>query len=632
MEDERLEQFLRDASGFCESLRQAFAKLEAQPDDRDLVHQAFRYAHSLKSEAQFLKLEELGAVAHEMEGVLEQIRQGSLAVGKESLGILLPMVDAFEEMMPSIEPTGLDASTTVAASSGLTTGSGPARAPAVAGTGIPRFTEFERQLIDEARARGERLYRISCEIEDSAPLKYPKAYLVLNNLELLTNVIRSVPSFETKEDEAFQFFDVFFTSTRSEESVRDAVDVDQVSVLSISEIAFKRLEQAGEVRPQSTRHASPLRGPSSVRVENGRLDDLNRRLRALRSSVEQLRRRREQDPDRMDADLAELAGEIAPLERLVIETRQVPFSEEFRHVPWLVQDLAARLGKRVQLVVTGENVRIDRRLLSMLSEPLIHLVRNAVDHGIEAVDERAAAGKDPVGTITISAVARGSEVVLQVGDDGRGISSSTVEARAKELGFLSEGAAGDEGILGLLVRPGFSTRSEPTDVSGRGVGLDVIHQKVHEALGGDLRLETQEGQGTLFTISVPGGASMMSMLMARGGKHTVGIPLRDVGEMLDVEARKLRPDGEGVLCFEGVRVRTVDGFSTREDLRSDSYVLVLLRTGTGRVPFLCDELLFERDVPEDRLSADESASHGLRAVRIGETTADFLLLDSSALE
>lgn len=630
MEEERLEQFLRDASGFCESLRQAFAKLEAQPDDRDLVHQAFRYAHSLKSEAQFLKLEELGAVAHEMEGVLEQIRQGSLAVGDESLGILRPMVDAFEEMMPSMESVGAEepAPTVV----GQPASGESVRGRPASGAGIPHFTEFERQLIDEARARGERLYRISCEIEDSAPLKYPKAYLVLNNLELITNVIRNVPSFETKEDEAFQFFDVFFTSTRSEELVREAVDVDQVSVLSVSEIAFKRLEQAGEVRPQGAHHASPLRGPSSVRVENGRLDDLNRRLRALRSSVEHLRRQQEHDPDRLDAELAALAGEIAPLEQLVVETRHVPFSEEFRHVPWLVQDLAARLGKRVQLAVTGENVRIDRRLLSMLSEPLIHLVRNAVDHGIEGVDEREAAGKDPVGTVTISAVARGSEVVLQVGDDGRGISKATVEARAKELGFLADGARGNEGLLGLLVRPGFSTRSEPTDVSGRGVGLDVIHQKVHEALGGELRLETQEGQGTLFTISVPGGASMMSMLMVRRAKDTVGIPLRDVGDMLEVDARKLIPDEDGILCFEGLRVRTVDGFTTRKDLRGDSYVLVLLRRGGKRIPFLCDELLFERDVPEDRLSADESASHGLRAVRIGETTADFLLLDALAIE
>ena len=629
MEDERLEQFLRDASGFCESLRQAFTKLEAQPDDRDLVHQAFRYAHSLKSEAQFLKLEELGAVAHEIEGVLEQIRQGSLAADEESLGILRPMVDAFEEMMPSLESTQADEST--AAPVGQSASAGSVSAQSVSATGIPRFTEFERQLIDEARARGERLYRISCEIEDSAPLKYPKAYLVLNNLELVTNVIRSVPSFETKEDEAFQFFDVFFTSTKSESSVREAVDVDQVAVLSVSEIAFKRLEQAGEVRPQGTRHASPLRGPSSVRVENGRLDDLNRKLRELRSSVEHLRRRQEQDPDRLDAGLAELAGEIAPLEQLVVEIRQVPFSEEFRHVPWLVQDLAARLGKRVQLAVTGENVRIDRRLLSMLSEPLIHLVRNAVDHGVEGVEEREAAGKPPVGTITISAVARGSEVVLQVGDDGRGISKTTVETRARELGFLGEGTAGNEGLLGLLVRPGFSTRSEPTDVSGRGVGLDVIHQKVHEALGGELRLETQEGQGTLFTISVPGGASMMSMLMVRRGKDTVGIPLRDVNEMIEVDARKLVPDEDGVLCFDGARVRTVDGFTTREDLRGDSYVLVLLRGDRKRIPFLCDELLFERDVPEDRIAVDESASHGLRSVRVGETSADFLLLDSSAI-
>ncbi|HUX22456.1 MAG TPA: ATP-binding protein, partial [Spirochaetia bacterium] len=489
----------------------------------------------------------------------------------------------------------------------------------------------------EARARGERFYHLVCEIDDSAPLKYPKAYLVVNNLEVATNVIRSVPSFETTEDQAFAHFEVYFTASIDEEEIRDTVDVDQVTIRSIGEIAFKRLEEAGEV-PAAQRHVPAVqRGPSSIRVEHGHLDDLLRRLRALHAGLERLRRLGSQDESGIGEDLFGLADEVPGIEKLVREMRQVPFSEEFRHVPWLVQDLAARLGKRVRLVVTGDLVKIDRRLLSMLSEPLVHLIRNAVDHGIEGVEERASLGKEEEGVVMVSAVAREEDVILQVADDGRGISKRTVEERARELGFDTGTESGGDvtsssGLLELLARPGFSTRSEPTAVSGRGVGLDAIYQKVHQSLGGELRLQTQVGRGSLFTIAIPGGGTMMSLLIVRCGKLSVGVPMRDIAEIVDVDSSAFATTTDGFLSFQQRTVRFVGGRALREAITGTRHALIVLQKRAELLPFLCDEVLFERDVPEDRLTMDEAAEHGIRRVKIGEADADFSFLDISAVE
>lgn len=648
MEKDRIEQFLRDASGFCESLRHALSGLEKEPNNRDLVHQAFRYVHSLKSEAQFLELDELGAVAHEMEGVLEQLRQGAIPADADSLGILVQMVDAFEEMLSGVEspePAAPETRESPAETGRAPIGNGISEAPddnAVnrVGSGplsaMPHFTDFERELINEARSRGESFYRMTCEIEDSAPLKYPKAYLVVNNLELTTTVIRSVPSFDTTDDGAFRLFDVFFTASINEQAIRESVDVDQVSIRTLGEIAYQKLEESGQVPPAQRKATSTMRGPSSIRVEHGRLDEISRRLHGLRLAVEHLRKLGGRDESGGERRLAGIADEIPRIERLVCETRQVPFSEEFRHVPWLVQDLAGRLGKRIRLVITGEAVRIDRRLLSLLSEPLVHLVRNAVDHGIEGGEERTSVGKEPEGIVTISAIAREGEVVLQVGDDGRGIARSVVEARARELGFdIQSGDGGSpvsrNSLLDLLVRPGFSTRSEATAVSGRGVGLDAIYQKVHQSLGGELRLQTQEGKGSLFTISVPGGSSMVSLLMVRCGKGTVGIPLRDIESIVEVDSTALTGDAAGSLSFEDSVVRYARGVANREVFSGGIYPLILLKRGAERIPFLCDEVLFERDVPEERLILDDTAPHGIRGLRIGEIAADYSLLDVSVI-
>lgn len=651
MEKDRTEQFLREGVDLCTSVRRSLQRLEHEPFNRDFVHQAFRFVHSLKSEAQLVGLEEIGAVAHEMEGVLDQIRRNTLAVDGDSLGLLFPMVEALEEMLREASASGAETDGGAAPARGeryAAIGSEPGTVRPT-GSSVPHFGDFERQLIQEARGRGEALFRMTCEIEDSAPLKYPKAYLVVNNLEVSTNVILTIPSFETTDDEMFRVFDVYYTASVPESEIRKSVDVDQIKSVEIREVTFEELEAAGEVAPENNPSVVTHRSSSSVRVENGRLDEIMLRLRSVRSSLERLKTSVAQASDLggVPEDLDAVTAGIGSLARLVADARKVTFAEELRQIPWLVQDLAGKLGKRIRLSIQGGPVTADRRLISMLSDPLVHLVRNAVDHGIESPEERTAGGKGPEGSVVISAVQRGDELLLQVGDDGRGISETAALSRASELGFDSSedhlaatvGAeAGDRlpvrsgGLLGLLVRPGFSTRTEPTAVSGRGVGLDAIYQKVHQQLGGELRLQTQEGKGTLFTIAIPAASTMMSTVVVRCGGDTVAIPLRDVDSIVEATRSALEHSEAGSFRFEGQPLRALASWAAGDGL-PDAKVSIIRLRGTGsRTALLCDEILFERDLLEGHLVRSEPNEKGLRSVTIAGVPADFFLLDAAAIE
>jgi len=246
-------------------------------------------------------------------------------------------------------------------------------------------------------------------------------------------------------------------------------------------------------------------------------------------------------------------------------------------------------------------------------------------------------------------VERDGELVLQVGDDGRGISEDAVRARATELGFRSgpepAGArvgaekadetsqpTGPGRLLDMLIRPGFSTRTEPTAVSGRGVGLDAIHQKIQFVLGGELRLQSQVGHGTLFTISLPGASTMLSLLMVRAGKETIGVPLRDVESVVEVEKGALDQGTDGYLLFGTRRVVGSEGRVDRSALATDTCSLILMNRERGDFAFMCDELLFERDLLEKQLTLGEEAKGGLRSIRMGNAKGDFLFLDVSAVE
>jgi two-component system chemotaxis sensor kinase CheA len=390
----------------------------------------------------------------------------------------------------------------------------------------------------------------------------------------------------------------------------------------------------------------PHRAWSSVRVENGKIDAILEYLGDLKEIVDRLvsLTRAKAEPDEI-RDNANAASAIAGhLEEIVQRAGKVPMREEFDRLSMMARDLSTSLGRQIRFVTVGGELLVDRRLPALLSEPLAHLVRNAVDHGIEDPEVRSAAGKPRVGTVTLSAELRGGTLLLGVSDDGRGIDARAVRRRAVALGLIpskgstpsdegTEEAEGDvtaERLLALLIQPGLSTRAAATRVSGRGVGLDLVNERVRGVLGGDLRLETEAGGGTTFQILLPADPRMTSLLVVRWKSRTFAVPERYVERVVDLVASSITRESDGRMRFEGHLVVTIDGSSTNKEPELPAFLLIIDCSG-DRAALLVDELHFERDLPEARLELGAEEGKYLSHLLIGGKEPDFLYLNPALL-
>lgn len=644
IESDKLDKFIRDCSTLDENLRWTLSALRKHPSELALVHEAFRFVHSLKSEAEMVHAEEIAALAHEMEGFLDQMRKGSLS-SEDGLPMLDSMTEALAPMVEAL---------TSHSRAGGATRAAPGRSKTVSGgaDSRPGFSEFEIQLIREAIERGESVYRLVCEIEESAPLKYPKAYLVANNLEISATVIKGLASPEGADDTSFRIFEIYLAGDLSEQEIRNAVDVDQVKVAKLERIAAEALigPRAQRVLPSDFRaesdHVRSPRSWSSVRVENGKIDaileylgDLNEVLDRARSAS-----RAGSGFPAIEGEVNAAAGIARHLQSIVERTGKVPIREEFDRLAMMARDLSTSLGRQIRFVTNGGELLVDRRLPALLSEPLAHLVRNAVDHGIEGREERSTAGKPPVGTVALSAEVKGGKLWITVSDDGRGIEARAVRERARALGLPgkeglgpfgpgageAEGDATPEGILALLVQPGFSTRAQATRVSGRGVGLDLVNERIRGLFGGDLQLQTTFGKGTTFRILLPADSRITSLLVVRWKGRTFAVPERYLERVVEIDRSSFIRGENGRLRFEDLGVVTIDGAPTINTPNPPGFLIIVDCSGE-RAALLVDDLLFERDLPEARLELGAEEGRFLSHLLIGGKESDFLYLNPATL-
>lgn len=582
-----LEIFIDETKEHLQSLNQQLLVLETEPENVETINEIFRAAHSLKGMAGTMGYKRMQRLTHDMENVFSEIRNGKMGVTAELVDVLFKGLDALEAYLSNIQesadegtedyediisqlnnilntglgkavPTNTEPSKTVQAQVNVQEQKEESKSEYKA----LELADYEKKAINKAEEIGMNAYGLTIYIHEYCILKAARAFLVFKALESLGDVIKSRPEVQDIEDEKFEFdFSVVLLTKADIEKVKSMVlNVSEIKDVAIQPISAEYIDETEtvkekaetvEVQETSTVKASSAQTASkqmaskpvvnrSVRVDIEKLDVLMNLVSELIIAKNGLVSISSSDKNSNATGFNE---QIEYLERVttnlhesVMKVRMVPIESVVNRFPRMIRDLSKKLDKKMELYMTGEETELDRTVIDEIGDPLMHLLRNAADHGLESSEERVAKGKSPVGSIYLDAYQDGNNVVIEVRDDGAGINVEKVRKKAVEKGAISAEAAEfmtDNEIIDLLFKPSFSTAEEITDVSGRGVGLDVVKTKI-EALGGDIEAKSKLGEGSNFIIRLPLTLAIIQALMVELGTEKYAIPLGSIQTIEDV--------------------------------------------------------------------------------------------------
>ena len=664
--------FAVEAREHIQSLNENLLQFEQTPADRELVAEMFRAAHSLKGMAGTMGYTQLADFTHHMENLLDALRNEEIAPSQELINTLFDSVDMLElilEEVISFDTVHTDTTAKKERLAEILAGSLaqpkaaeaaeagqaepiPSRQAGEAEVQLP-LNEYDRELLKDAAARNYNVYWITVIIRQDVLMKSVRAYTVFQALEKLGTVVKSEPSAEDIDEEHFEDrFAVLIFTRQSLPEVREAIlNIPEILDVIVSEVTVEDAESlpprtpeitAGKERAdQAVRRAGDGRSrvvEKYVRVETERLDQLNNLVGELvisRTQVMELAKQLEDGHSR--AVIAQMDRVTTELQYAAMKLRMVPVKHVFDRFPRMVRDLAKQAGKDVQLQIAGEETELDRSLTNQIGDPLVHLIRNAVDHGLAAREERLRAGKPAEGRIRLEARHEGSHVVIEVADDGRGIDSEKVKAKAVDIGLITLEQAAKmtpQEAQGLIFEPGFSTSEEVTDVSGRGVGMDAV-KAILEAMNGSVELRSTLGKGTTVSLRLPLTLAIIQALLVRTGTEMLAIPIQSVRENLRVTPEVVKTiHGERVITLRNEVLPILDltgllGFGTIT--HDGGMPVIVVEAGTMKAGLMVDELLGQQEVVIKRLSPILGDVKGLAgATVLGDGTVA-LILDVAAV-
>lgn len=589
-----------------------------------------------------------------MEDVLSNFREGDLKVTQNVVTVLFKCLDTLEQMVNNIseevdEKVPIDhiiEELEKAANGDISSQENEKEAietiegnKSEGNSTIP-LNEYDLNVIKQAEDRGFNAYEIKIILSENTLLKSARAFLIFKNLEEYGEIIKSVPIAEDIENENFDFeIDLIYLTTKGKEEIYDILanisEVDNVMVDNVDvqlkreekiesiEVKEKVKEQINNIdtkKPEeentdkktkveenkpkvNKRVAKPKennhkKAHQSVRVDLERLDKFMNMVSELvihRTRLEQISTNHKLTD--LNETLEQVARTTSDLQDLVMKIRMLPLDIVFNRFPRMVRDLSVELDKEMELIVQGADTELDRTVIDEIGEPLIHLIRNAADHGVEPREERVKKGKDPIGKIRLIAYQEGTKAVIKVEDDGGGVPVDKVKAKAERIGINTEGMS-DNDIRNLIFAQGFSTNEKVTDISGRGVGMDVVKTKI-TALGGTVDLISEEGKGSSFIIRLPLTLQIIQALLVGVGSETMAISLGYIDRVIDYEKDIVKKtNNKEVIIYRGnvipfVRVNEKLGLQESEN---DKKYIVIVKSGEKTVGLLVDGLLGQKEI------------------------------------
>jgi two-component system, chemotaxis family, sensor kinase CheA len=654
---EYLPMFLAECRENLQELNLAVVRLEEAPDDRETVDAIFRIAHSLKGMAATMGYEGMATLTHKMEDVLELLRQRGGKLSREVVDVLLGCLDALSGAVDSIDSDGaenLDPAVLVERLQSL-----------VRDKDDPDAVE---EVVEETPApaklaqisEGQVVLEVAAVLAEDAQMPAVRAFQLLAAAAEHGEVLRSTPAEGEVDGFEGRLIELLLATENEVEDVANALravpDIGDVRVAEhtpepVEEAAPLAAVDAEGVAAPAADKAAPAAGGAgaaktgghqTVRVDAERLDQLMHLMGELvvqRTHVEALSM--EADVPGLSQAMQELTRSSHALQAMVMQIRMIPIEAVFMRFPRLVRDVASKLDKQVELDIVGKETELDRTVVDAIGDPLVHLIRNSLDHGLEKPEDRVAAGKAPTGKLTIAARHAGGSIIITVKDDGHGINPAKVAAVAVDRGLITREQAqliDMRGAIELLFAPGFSTAAEVGALSGRGVGMDAVREKIRE-LGGEVTVTSVQGEGTVNEIRLPLTLAIMSALLVEAGDKPFGIPLQRVERTMRLDDNPVRSvAGRKMLVLKDEALplrRAVDVFGgaagTADGVDQPDTHVVIVRGQEGSIALSVSKLIGQRELvtrPLPQNVAQEAAVSGAAVLSNGDIV---LLADCDAL-
>ena len=673
-----MEMFLDESREHLDSLDDGLMTLEKDPSELSILNDIFRNAHTLKGMSATMGYTKIAELTHDMENILDALRKEQMEVTEDIVDTLLKCGDSLRQMVESIGEGGsedvVDISEVAAKLSALLKGESTSAAPAAAPSPAKaapaeldnsmEYSDTDREVIKKAKDSGLQAFHVKVTLVENCILKSARSYMVMNTLDQMGDVIKSVPPAEDLEQEKFEHsFDVAVVTDAEAKAIEEALmSISEIEKVEVTDAA-KEMEAAAAPSPAPAAGALPvpaaskaavpadkktkalapekkLRSGQSVRVDIEKLDTLlnlvgelvinkvrlgqigtTHRLTELTETLEQM--------DRVTTDL----------QTVVMKVRMVPVGQVFNRFPRMVRDLAKELDKDINLTIEGEETELDRTVIDEIGDPLMHLLRNSLDHGIEHPDDREAKGKPRTGEVGLIARHEGNNVVIMVTDDGSGIDAEVIRRKAVEKGMISQDEAdnlSDADAVRLIFLPGFSTAEKITDVSGRGVGMDVVRSKI-ESLGGHVDVETKIDEGSVFKIKLPLTLAIIQALLVRVEQEMYAIPLGSIDRTINITQEDIKTvQNKEVIVLRGqiipiIRLGDVLNVPREEGEEHDDIFVVVVHIGERKAGIVVDTLIGQQEIVIKTLG---KLLAGLKVISGATVLGDgrvALILDVSAL-
>lgn len=621
--------FVEEAKENIQALNNSVMELESNPSSKDAIDEIFRLMHTLKGSSATMGFGKMSKMCHALENLLDSVRSGKAKVTENLIDLVFMGIDKLNEVVSNIENGGDDSDLNVEEIINMVSTKSSREEKSASfnssNNGVEKNPESEssvfsdaiKDVAQKAMEEGLNVYSLNVELMKDSVMKSARMYIVFHRIEENGGqIIYSNPPAEEIEKENFEASVqlVVITSMKMDELHDLVANVSEIQKVVIKPFEVERgekqeKEEANVLLSQSVKKEKVqseadkrrVKLTQSVRVDVEKLDTLMNLMAELvisRSRIEETLKKYK--IKEVDESLSQLARITLDLQSIVMKIRMIPVSFVFDRFPRMVRDLSKKLGKKIDFVIEGKDTELDRTVADEIGEPLVHMIRNSIDHGIEPEKERIGAGKPPVGRVTLSARQEGDSVVIEVSDDGRGFNKEKIIRKALKRGIIQEYEAAtmsQEEIFNLTFAPGFSTSENPTEVSGRGVGMDVV-KKIIESLNGSVYIESAEGSGTKVIIRLPLTLSIIQALLVEVEKLVYAIPISAVDSTLSIKENDIKDvEGRKTVIIRGEIVPVIDLRSyfgaENADGRSD---LVVTNYKSKKYGFVVDRLLRQQDI------------------------------------